>query len=358
MKTIILTGGGTAGHVAPNLALIPSLYALGYKVVYIGSRAGMEKKLVEDAGIPYYGISSGKLRRYLDKKNFTDMFRVVKGFSEAKDIIKETKPDVIFSKGGFVTVPVVIAGRLSGVPVVIHESDMTPGLANRIAMPFASAVCVTFPETLKHVSGNKAFMTGTPIRPLLFQGSKPEGLRLCGFTNARPVIMIMGGSQGSAILNENLRLALEELLADFQIIHICGKGNLDQGLRLAGYRQFEYVSRELPDLMAAADLIISRAGANSISEFLALRKPSLLIPLSKKASRGDQILNAASFADQGYARVLEEEQLEPKRLTAEIKGLYRGRGLFIENMKKSKAADGVAEVTRIILKYTKEEKTP
>jgi len=295
-KKILLTGGGTAGHVTPNLALLPYLKAEGYEIVYIGSQNGIERTLIEAEGIPYYGISTGKLRRYLSKENIKDMFRVVKGVAEAKKLIKKLKPDLVFSKGGFVAVPVVLGAKSNHVPVIIHESDITPGLANKIAMPSARVVCSTFPETLQYVPKGKGVHTGTPIRKELFEGDREKGLAACRFSGEKPVLLMMGGSLGAVKLNNCLREILPELLKTFDIIHLCGKGHLDGKLKdQTGYMQFEYVSDGLNDLFAAADFIVSRAGSNSISEFLALKKPHLLIPLSAKASRGDQILNAASF---------------------------------------------------------------
>ena len=310
MKRIILTGGGTAGHVTPNIALLPRLRELGYDIHYIGSYNGIEKELIEPFGIPYHGISSGKLRRYFSVQNFTDPFRVLKGFREARVLIKDLKPDVIFSKGGFVSVPVVLAGKRSKVPVIIHESDMTPGLANKIAIPSAAKVCCNFPETLENLPKDKAVLTGSPIRQELLSGNKIAAMDLCGFTADKPVILVIGGSLGSVVVNKAVREALPDLLKDFQIIHLCGKGKMDESLSgTKGYCQFEYIKDELRDIFALADVVISRAGANAICELLALRKPNLLIPLSAKASRGDQILNARSFERQGFSLVLEEEEL-------------------------------------------------
>ena len=295
MKHIVLTGGGTAGHVTPNIALIPKLKEAGYKISYIGSYDGMERKLIEDLGIPYYGISSGKLRRYFDPKNFSDPFRVVKGYFEAKKLLKKLKPNVVFSKGGFVSVPVVLAAKACKVPALIHESDMTPGLANKLCIPSAATVCCNFPETVKCLPENKAVLTGTPIRQELLSGDAREGLKFCGFNAAKPVILVIGGSLGSVAVNNAVRSILPELLKDFQVIHLCGKDKLDASLNgTEGYVQFEYIKDELPDLFAAADLIISRAGANAICEISALAKPNILIPLSANASRGDQILNAVT----------------------------------------------------------------
>ena len=323
MKRIILTGGGTAGHVTPNIALLPRLKELGYDIQYIGSYTGIEKELIEPFGIPYHGISSGKLRRYFSVQNFTDPFRVLKGFREAHKLIRQLKPDVIFSKGGFVSVPVVLAGKRCKVPVIIHESDMTPGLANKIAIPSAAKVCCNFPETLKSLPEGKAVLTGSPIRQELLSGNKIAAMDMCHFTSDKPVILVIGGSLGAVAVNNAVREALPELLKDFQIIHLCGKGKMDESLKdVEGYCQFEYIKNELRNLFALADIVISRAGANAICELLALHKPNLLIPLSANASRGDQILNARSFERQGFSLVLEEEQLTKETLLAAVKPYY------------------------------------
>ena len=351
MKKIVLTGGGTAGHVTPNLALLPFLQEDGWEVIYIGSEKGIERSLIEAEGIPYYSIPTGKLRRYLSKENISDMFRVIKGVTEAKKRIKELKPDLVFSKGGFVAVPVVLGAKANGVPVIIHESDITPGLANRIAMPWAKIICTTFPETLKHIAKKKGVHTGSPIRKELFEGRKEKGLEKCGFDGAKPVLLMMGGSLGAVKLNQSLRAELPKLLQKFDVIHLCGKGNLAKDLlHQKGYKQFEYVSAGLADLFAATDLIVSRAGSNSICEFLALKKPHLLIPLSKNASRGDQILNAESFARQGFARILPEEEMTPQSLYENINTLYENRAKYIEKMEKSGLADGTQGVLAQIRK--------
>ena len=227
MKRIILTGGGTAGHVTPNIALIPRLQELGYDIQYIGSYTGIEKELIEAFGIPYHGISSGKLRRYFSLQNFTDPFRVLKGLGEAKKLVRELKPDVIFSKGGFVSVPVVLAGKGAKVPVIIHESDMTPGLANKLAIPSATKVCCNFPETLENLPKEKALLTGSPIRQELLSGNKIAAMEMCGFSTDKPVILVIGGSLGSVAVNTAVRAALPELLEHFQVVHLCGKGKLD-----------------------------------------------------------------------------------------------------------------------------------
>ena len=349
MKKIILTGGGTAGHVTPNLALFPSLKERNYDVHYIGSYQGIERKLIEAAGIPYDGISSGKLRRYFDIKNFTDPFRVIKGYGEALKLVKRYKPDVVFSKGGFVSVPVVLAAKHYKVPVIIHESDMTPGLANKICIPAATKVCCNFPETLNYLPKEKAVLTGSPIRKELLQGDRLTGLKYAGLSANRPVVLIIGGSLGSVTVNNAVRRILPKLLENYQVIHICGKGNLDESLKnTAGYVQYEYVDAPLKHLFAAADLMISRAGANSICEILALRKPNVLIPLSAAASRGDQILNARSFEKQGFSCVLEEENLSDDSLLQAIIKTYENRESFIHKMEGSELHNAVDTIIEMI----------
>lgn len=348
MKHIVLTGGGTAGHVTPNIAMIPRLKELGYTISYIGSYEGIEKKLIEEMGIPYYGISSGKLRRYFDVKNFSDPFRVIKGFTEAKKLMKQLKPDVVFSKGGFVTVPVVIAASRKKIPTFIHESDMTPGLANKISIPFATKVCCNFPETVSSLPADKAVLTGTPIRQELMEGSRERALDFTGLSPDKPVIMIIGGSLGAVAVNNAVRAILPELLEKFQVIHLCGKGKLDESLmETKGYVQYEYIKKELTDLFALADLVISRAGANAICELSALKKPNLLIPLSARASRGDQILNARSFERLGYSMVLEEEEITNEKLLSAVNELYEKRSAFTETMSKGSQTDSISLIIQL-----------
>ena len=350
MKRIILTGGGTAGHVTPNIALLPRLKELGYDIQYIGSYNGMEKGLIEPLGIPYHGISSGKLRRYFSLQNFTDPFRVLKGFGEAKKLIKELQPDVIFSKGGFVTVPVVMAGKKCKVPTIIHESDMTPGLANKLSIPSATKVCCNFPETMKYLPEGKAVLTGSPIRQELLNGNPSNAIKLCRFENTeKPVILIIGGSTGSRAINTAIRDLLPELLKRYNIIHLCGKGNLDETLKdTDGYAQFEYANKELADMFALASLVISRAGANAICELLALHKPNILIPLSAAASRGDQILNATSFRSSGYSYVLEEEAVTNTAVLEAIDHVFSHKKRYVEAMEKSNGTNSIAAIVSLI----------
>ena len=349
MKRIVLTGGGTAGHVTPNIALLPKLRELGYDVHYIGSYNAIEKTLIEACGVPYYGISSGKLRRYFDLKNFSDPFKVLKGFSEASKLLKKLNPDVVFSKGGFVSVPVVIAASRRKIPVIIHESDMTPGLANKLSIPSAAKVCCNFPETISHLPKGKAVLTGSPIRKELLSGDRDKALAFTGLSGTKPVLLIIGGSLGSVVVNEAVRSILPKLLKKFEIIHLCGKGKLDQTLTaMNGYVQYEYISDELKDLFALSDIVISRAGANSICEFLALRKPALLVPLSAAASRGDQILNARSFEKQGFSAVLEEEALNGDSLYDALCALWENRESYISAMAESPMGDSVEIIAGLL----------
>lgn len=349
MKKIILTGGGTAGHVTPNIALLPKLKEAGYEVSYIGSYEGIERKLIEDEGIKYYGISSGKLRRYLDIKNFSDPFKVLKGYAEARKLIKSIKPDIVFSKGGFVSVPVVFAAKDCKVPVIIHESDMTPGLANKLSIPKAAKVCCNFPETMKYLPEGKAVLSGSPIREHILNGDKSKGLEFLGFNDDKPVILIMGGSIGSVFINNAVRGALDILLDKYQVVHLVGKGNLDHSYdNRTGYRQFEFISDQLPDLFACCNLMISRAGANAICEILALKIPNILIPLSAEASRGDQILNAESFKKQGFSMVMQEEEVTVETLTDNINWLYDNKEKYIDKMSESGQMDAVSTIIDLI----------
>ena len=354
MKKIVLTGGGTAGHVTPNIALMPELKKRGYSISYIGSYEGMEKNMITETGTPYYGVATGKLRRYIDLKNITDPFKVVKGYFEARSHLRKIKPDVIFSKGGFVAVPVVRAAKSLKIPVIIHESDMTPGLANKICIPCAAKVCCNFPETIQYLPKEKAVLSGSPIRSELFEGNKARGLAFCGFNDQKPVLLIMGGSLGAVAVNNAIRAILPELLKEYQVIHLCGKGKTDDSFNgIPGYVQYEFIKDELRDLMAAADLFISRAGANAICEILALRKPNILIPLPAGASRGDQILNAESFQKQGFSYLLPEEEITNEKLLAVIRDVYQNRASYKKAMDASNQNQAIDIIAGLIDELTK-----
>ena len=350
----MLTGGGTAGHVTPNLALIPPLQAAGYDVHYIGSEEGIEKQLIQKVpGVTYHGVKSGKLRRYVDLKNLTDPFRIIAGVFQSAALIRKLKPNIIFSKGGFASVPVVYGGFVNGVPVLIHESDMTPGLANKLSAPVAKKMLCTFPEAAK-LAGKKGVYVGTPMRPELFTGDKKKGLERFGFDAQRPVLLVTGGSSGAQAINRALREALPQLTKAFQVLHLCGAGNLSDSLECTpNYRQVEYLEEGMSDAYAAADIVVSRAGSNTLCELLALNKPTLFIPYPLTASRGDQILNAKSVEQRHLAQVLMQEDMTTDTLVKRILQLYKERGELIENMEKEKSQDGVKNVMSYILQYSK-----
>ncbi|MFJ7975421.1 undecaprenyldiphospho-muramoylpentapeptide beta-N-acetylglucosaminyltransferase [Peribacillus sp. JNUCC 23] len=310
-KKIVFTGGGSAGHVSVNTAIIPEFLKNNWEVTYIGSEKGIEREIIEKEfpTVSYQTVSVGKLRRYMSLENLKDPFRVIKGIFDARKILKQIQPEFVFSKGGFVSVPVVLAAKMLRIPVFIHESDYTPGLANKLAMPFASKIFTTFVETEKHVAKSKSIYIGAVLRDGIFKGNADKGRERYGFDKSKPVLLVMGGSLGAVRINNLITENLDDLLAFYQIIHICGKGNIQEKLRRKGYQPFEYVHEELFDMLACADVVVSRAGSNSIYEFLGLEIPMLLIPLSANASRGDQILNAASFESQGFSKVIQEENL-------------------------------------------------
>ena len=348
MKRIVLTGGGTAGHVTPHMAILPHLLKEGYDVHYIGTEGGIEHNMMNLPGVTYHSVKSGKLRRYFDWKNFTDPFRVIAGAFQSARLMGKLKPDVCFSKGGFVSVPVVVGAWLHRVPVVCHESDLTPGLANKICSKFAKRIATTFPECAEAL-GEKAVCTGTPMRPQLFSGSREKGLKLAGLSGNRPVLLMMGGSIGAQKVNEALRAALPKLLETMDVVHLTGKGNLDESLNtLPGYKQFEFLSDDLPDVLACADLVLSRAGSNAICEFQALKKPMLLVPYPKGASRGDQILNAESFRKRGLCHVLAQENMNADTLYEAILRLAEDKDNLIRNLTQAPPADGTLPVLKLI----------
>ena len=354
MKKIVLTGGGTAGHVTPNLALIPRLLDDGWEIHYIGAANSAEQELISKVPeVTFHTVSVGKLRRYFDPKNFSDPFRVIRGIRQATGIIRRIKPDIVFSKGGFVSVPVVYGAKLNGVPIVTHESDMTPGLANKLCMPFAKVQCCTFPEAVKYAKG-KGVHTGTPIRPEILQGDKRRGREMFGFNDNRPVLMVVGGSSGAQAINQVVWQSLPRLTENFQVLHLCGKGNLTAVYEgTSNYVQREYLNEEMADAYACADILISRAGSNALCEILAVRKPALLIPYPKGASRGDQLLNADSFKNRGFSHVLLQEDMTPDTLIKGVEQLYHDRGALYEAMATEPTSNGIDNVLEQIYKYAK-----
>lgn len=340
---IIFTGGGSAGHVTPNLALIKRCLENHWRVVYIGSENGIEKQIIAAEDIPYYEIKTGKLRRYLSWRNFLDPFKVLYGIFQSIFICRRLRPQVVFSKGGFVAFPVVFGAWCNRIPVICHESDLTPGFANRLSFPFAKQVCLTFAETQKYFKNPaKTLVTGTPVRESLFHGDADSGRKLCGFTQEKPIILATGGGLGADAINCAIRAALPQLLQNFQIIHLCGKNKTDAKFdNIAGYKQFDYVNAEMADFLACADLVISRAGANVIYELIALRKPNLLIPLTKKASRGDQLINARYCERQHLSAVLYEEDLTKDTLISAINTLLTKKAEYIQTLREFKSPDSI-----------------
>lgn len=348
-KRIVLTGGGTAGHVTPHMSLIPRLRAEGYDIHYIGTQSGIERQMMEALpDVTYHPIQSGKLRRYFSLRNFTDPFQVLWGAEQSVRLMRRLRPNVCFSKGGFVSVPVVFAAWLCRVPTLCHESDLTPGLANRICARFASRVATTFPQCAE-VLGPKAVHTGTPLRPELAQGSRQAGLTLAGFDGQKPVLLMTGGSLGAQSVNECLREALPQLLPHMDVLHLCGRGHLNAGLEgTPGYFQTEFLDLELPNALAAADIVLSRAGSTTLSELLALHKPMLLVPYPMGASRGDQIQNAACYRQLGLARVLPQEKLAARRLAAELLDLLKSKNELITAMESYPVKDGTDAILQLI----------
>lgn len=360
--SVVFTGGGSAGHVTPNLAIIPLLRKrfsdkdISLDIHYIGSENGIEKEMISaHSDITYHSIRTGKLRRYFSWQNFTDPFRVIAGCGDARKLLAEIKPAVVFSKGGFVSVPVAAGAHHHKIPVIAHESDMTPGLANKISARFATKICTTFPDTVKDLPKGVGVYTGSPVRPELFNGSAEAARARYGF-DKKPVILIMGGSLGSATLNKTIRESLAQLTEKYNIIHLCGKGNIDNKfVKFApSYQQFEFISDELPDVLALADLIISRAGSNAIHEFLALHKPMLLIPLPLTSSRGDQILNAESFEKRGYAIVLREEQISQSTFMSAVSYVEKDKEKMKAAMESCENTNGANVIAELIAKQIEE----
>ncbi|RAP28420.1 UDP-N-acetylglucosamine--N-acetylmuramyl-(pentapeptide) pyrophosphoryl-undecaprenol N-acetylglucosamine transferase [Brevibacillus laterosporus] len=349
MKKIIFTGGGSAGHVTANLVLIPTCTEENYEIHYIGSENGIEKRLVtEYEQVHYHGVSTGKLRRYFDWKNVTDVYKVIKGILQAYLLIRKVKPDVVFSLGGFVSVPVVLGAKMNGVATIIHEPDVHMGLANRISYPFATKVCTTFLETKKNDPSKKITHVGAIIKDTLKSGYREQGISFCNFTNEKPVLLVMGGSQGAEKINQVVRAVLSDLLINFQVIHLCGPGKIDASFQQEGYQQFEYVTHVLPDLLAAADLVVSRAGSNSIHEILALQKPMLLIPHTSGGTRNGQIRNAENFRNAGYAEILLQENMTNQTFLERVYHLHQNREKYIEQMKTDDSGKAVEKVMELI----------
>jgi UDP-N-acetylglucosamine--N-acetylmuramyl-(pentapeptide) pyrophosphoryl-undecaprenol N-acetylglucosamine transferase len=356
---IVFTGGGSAGHVTPNIAIIQRLKKAypHWEINYIGSQKGLEKKLLSHLQIPYYTIATGKFRRYFSWQNFIDPFQIFYGILQATLIIKRLKPKIIFSKGGFVSFPVVIGGWLNKIPVIIHESDRTPGLANRLGFPFAFKIFLTSEETTKFLKQKaKALITGTPIRDELFNGNSQKGRVLCNFQENKKIILVIGGGLGASKINKTINNTLPLLLPHYQVAHICGPNKTtSEGANYNGYKQFTYLDEEFCDVLTAADIIISRSGANSLYEFLALKKPHILIPMPTSQSRGEQISNARYTKELGLSFVLEEKDLTPESLHAAIIHLDENISIYQERLEKFSYQNGTDIIVKFLEEFTREK---
>lgn len=351
--TIVFTGGGTAGHVTPNLSLIEALTKEAWTIAYIGSKASIEENLIKDTDIPFYSIASGKLRRYFSWKNFIDPFKIGFGILQAYFILRKLKADIVFSKGGFVAFPVTVAAWLQRVPIVAHESDCEPGLANRLSFPFVNTLCLTFASQNALSSTKAVKVTGTPIRETIFNGDPAVGREICGFTEKKPCLLIIGGSLGAGKLNEVIRAALPALTAEYQVVHLCGPNKCDPQYNQENYCQLEYAKDELAHLFALADIIISRSGANSLYEILALQKPHILIPLSRKMSRGEQIQNARYFENLKISVVLDNDTLNEDNLLQAITQVQEQGPLLRQRLQALNVTSATPQIIEVIKQHLK-----
>ncbi len=315
-RVIAVTGGGTGGHIFPNIAVIEELRERNIgQVLWIGEKGGTEQQWANTWGVPYYGIYSGKLRRYFSVKNLFDLFRVLTGVIQSYLILRKTRPDVVFSKGGFVSVPPVIAARLHGIPVITHESDIIPGLATRITSRFAAVVCVSFEKSTVRAKRGSVVHTGNPVRKAVKKGSVDAGRKFLRFTDGGQIVTVLGGSLGASSINYAVWDMVKRRALPFNLVHQCGRGNAHTGYeKNIRYRQFEFIGAEMGDVLAASDIVVSRAGAGALYEIGFMKKPSLLVPLPRSKSRGEQIANAHFFQENGAADVLADEDLNGKRL--------------------------------------------
>lgn len=357
MQTILFTGGGSAGHVTPNIALIHTFLAAGWNVVYIGSADGIEKEIISRVEIPYYSVTTGKLRRYFSWRTLIEPFRIMLGIIQAFILCRKLKPNIVFSKGGFVAFPIVVGAWFNRIPIIVHESDLTPGLANKLSFPFADKICVTFQEGSEAIAARKRVVSGTPIRNGLLQGQAAKGRSFCQFNQQDPILLVLGGGQGAAIINQTIRTILPKLRESFQIVHVCGKGKMDTSLSYDDrYRQFEYLNDELADVFACSDLVVSRAGSNSLYELLCLKKLHIVIPLSKRASRGDQIVNARYFAKRGLSNVLFEEELSGDSLLSLITEVYSKKAEFCQRLSSFQLPDSNQIIYKEVIQLSSKDK--
>ena len=350
MRTIVLTGGGTAGHCIPNIALLPYLKNNFDRICYIGTKEGIEKRIAEREDLPYFGVTSAKLVRSFTVKNLSIPFRVVKGYRECKAILKELDPAIVFSKGGYAAFPVVLAAHKLKIPVIAHESDFSLGLANKMASRYASITLTSFPETAEKLKNGRYI--GAPIRKTLLTGDRERAFATFGFTGDKPVLLVIGGSQGSAAINGALRAALPKILPQFDVLHLTGRGNADSLLSTEGYCQVEFTD-DMADVFEIADVAVSRAGANTVAELLALKIPTVLIPLPKGNSRGDQVENAEYFAKKGMVSLLPQENLTPESLESAVAACYANRFNIRRKLEETPVRDASRQITKLLSDYAR-----
>ena len=349
MSTIILTGGGTAGHVVPNIALLPELKKHFNKIVYIGSASGIEARLLKQhKEIEFHSVETVKFARKKVFKNLLIPFKLLKGRQQAKKLLAALSPTVVFSKGGFVSVPVVLAARALGIPVVSHESDLTLGLANKITKNKAKVICTSFAKTAEQLKNG--LYTGSPVRQEIFSGTRVNGLKEFGLSSQLPVVLVLGGSLGSSAINNTITACLPKLLSKCQILHSCGSGNIKHSIKHTHYKAVEYIDN-MADALAVADIVITRGGSNAIFEILALKKPMLIIPLPKGNSRGDQVENAKVFQQKGWARVIQQADLNKQNLLSEIELLLKTKAETTKKLSNIKLPNSNMKIVETILKH-------
>lgn len=348
MASIVLTGGGTAGHCTPHLAILPYLKKDFDNIYYVGSENGIEKEIIKNTDIPYFSVTCAKLNRNLNAKNLFIPFKVAKGIFQAGKILDRIKPDVVFSKGGYVSLPTVVAAKQRNVPVIAHESDYTMGLANKISAKFCKKILTSFPSTAKEIKNGE--FVGPPLRKSLFAPSKSDVVGNFGFSGERPILLVTGGSQGAKALNDVVCKALPELTAKYDVIHLCGKNNLMQNPPKKGYYQAEFLNK-IENAFACATVCVTRAGSNTLFELMSLKTPCVLVPLPKGASRGDQILNASYFQQKGLAYVISQENLTEDSLIFAIDSVFANRYNLKRNFEKYPIKDASRQISRIIADY-------
>jgi len=355
---IAITGGGTGGHIFPNISIVEELKIRGEKnIVWIGEKGGKEELFAKKLNIPFYGIKAGKIRRYFSLKNFSDLFLVVLGFFQSLFLLSKLKPKLLFSKGGFVSIPPAFAARVLRVPVLTHESDINPGLANRLISKASYAVCTSFKETSPYFPGKRVFYTGNPVRKVIKDGNSKRGKIFLGFKEDLPFVMVVGGSLGAQSINNTIYKIVDNYDLPFNLVHQCGRGNLNNTfIKIKKYRQYEFLGKEIGDVMAVSTLIISRAGAGALYEISYLGKPSILIPLSKTASRGEQVDNAKFFEENGASIVILNDDLNEKILFKTVCNLLENKNTLVEMGKKAfrllnhNAEEKIVDIIEDILK--------